>query len=52
MGQSEAINQKPINQSEAIHRRRTDHTMVKRKRTNNGLKSTTQKLKIEQHEPH
>jgi hypothetical protein len=52
MGQSEAINQKPINQSEAIHRRRTDHTMVKRKRTNIGLKNTTQKLKIEQHEPH
>ena len=52
INQSEAINQKPINQSEAIHRRRTDHTMVKRKRTNIGLQNTTQKLKIEQHEPH
>jgi hypothetical protein len=26
--------------------------MVKRKRTNIGLQNTTQKLKIEQHEPH
>jgi len=31
--------------------RRTDSTMATRKRTNDDLQNTTQKLKIERHEP-
>jgi hypothetical protein len=32
--------------------RSTDNAMAKRKRTNNNLQIITQKIKIEQHEPH
>ena len=35
----------PKGQSEAVNRRKTDNTMVKRKRTNNDLQNTTQKTK-------
>ena len=40
MGKSEAVNQ------------RTDNKMIKRKSTNNDLQNTTQKTKIEQHNPY
>ena len=38
-------------QSETVNRGITDNTMVKRKSTKNDLQNTTQKTKIEQHEP-
>jgi len=34
----------PKGQSEAVNRRRTDYTIAKRKRTNNDLQNTTQKI--------
>jgi len=37
----------PKEQSESVYRRRTDNTMVKRKRTNHGLQNILIKLKIE-----
>jgi len=42
----------PKSQSESVHRRRTDNTMDKRKRTNNDLQSIYIQLKIDYHEPH
>jgi len=39
-------------QSEAVNQRTTDNTMTKSKRIKNDLQNTTQKIKVEQHEPH
>ena len=41
----------PMGKSEAVNQR-TDNKMIKRKSTNNDLQNTTQKTKIEQHNPY